>query len=58
MNIESCHLLLKSLKKWFKNIFVISHVDGIKDIVDNVIDITKKGKDSNVNCNGREASDG
>jgi len=58
MNVESCNRLLKSLKRWFRNIIVISHVDGVKDIVDNVIDISKKGKDSKVYCNGREANDG
>jgi len=48
MNIESCNRLLDSLKQWFKNILIISHVDAVKDVVDNVIDITKKGKDSRV----------
>ena len=46
MNIEACNRLLKSLKRWFKNILIISHVDAVKDVVDNVIDITRKGKDS------------
>ena len=45
-NIECCSRLLESLKKWFKNILVISHVDAIKDAVDNVLDITSDGKDS------------
>ena len=47
-NLESCSKLLKSFKKWFKNIIIISHIDAIKDIVDNSIDITKKGVDSHV----------
>jgi len=47
-NLESCGKLLKSLKKYFKNILVISHIDEIKDIVDNTIEITKNGVDSNV----------
>ena len=47
-NLESCGKLLHSLKKWFKNIIIISHIDAIKDIVDNTIDITKKGVDSHV----------
>ena len=50
-NLESCGNLLKSLKKWFKNIIVISHIDEIKDIVDNTIDIRKRGPDSYVNQN-------
>tara|TARA_B100001057_G_scaffold420824_2_gene441434 strand:- start:48 stop:1427 length:1380 start_codon:yes stop_codon:yes gene_type:complete len=47
-NLEACGKLLQSLKKWFKNILVISHIDAIKDIVDNNIDIIKKGVDSYV----------
>jgi exonuclease SbcC len=47
-NLEACNRLLISLKKWFKNIVVISHVDVIKDCVDHNIDIIKKGIDSYV----------
>jgi len=47
-NIEACSRLLESLKKWFKNILVISHVDAIKDAVDNSLEITKNGKDAKV----------
>jgi exonuclease SbcC len=48
MNVEACNRLLGSLKKWFKNILVISHVDAVKDAVDNVLEITSKGKDAGV----------
>ena len=48
-NLEACSRLLQSLKKWFRNILIISHVDMIKDTVDNTLDIMKKGKDSYVN---------
>ena len=48
-NIEACNRLLMSLKKWFRNIFVISHVDAIKDSVDNSLEIIKNGKDSKIN---------
>tara|TARA_B100001123_G_scaffold429395_1_gene547833 strand:- start:694 stop:3762 length:3069 start_codon:yes stop_codon:yes gene_type:complete len=48
MNVEACNRLLASLKKWFKNILVISHVDAVKDAVDNVLEITTKGKDARV----------
>jgi len=48
MNVESCNRLLNSLKKWFKNIMVISHVDAVKDAVDNVLDIDSVGKDARV----------
>lgn len=47
-NLESCGKLLQSLKKYFRNIIVISHIDTIKDIVDNSIDISRKGVDSYV----------
>lgn len=47
-NIDACGSLLESLKKYFKTILIISHVDAIKDIVDNTIEITSKGKDSYV----------
>ena len=49
-NIEACSRLLTSLKKYFANILIISHVDAMKDVVDNVLDIRKLGKDSNVRC--------
>ena len=47
-NLESCGKLLTSFKKWFKNIIIISHIDAIKDIVDNSIEIIKEGVDSHV----------
>ena len=47
-NLEACTRLLESLKKWFRNIIVISHVDAVKDCVDNSIEIIKKGKNSHV----------
>jgi len=47
-NIEACSRLLISLKKYFTNILIISHVDAVKDIVDNVLDIQKVGKDAKV----------
>lgn len=47
-NIEACTRLLDSLKKWFKTILVISHVDAVKDSVDNALDITHHGMDAAV----------
>ena len=47
-NVEACNALLQNLKKWFKSILVISHVDAVKDSVDNIIEISKRGKDSHV----------
>ena len=47
-NIEACGRFLEALKKWFRCILVISHVDAVKDGVDNVIEITRSGVDSHV----------
>ena len=47
-NVEACNRLLTSLKKWFKNILVITHVDSVKDVVDQAIEIGNKGIDSYV----------
>ncbi len=49
-SVEACSRLLTSLKKYFANILIISHVDAVKDVVDNVLDIRKNGKDSHVKC--------
>ncbi len=45
-NIEACSRFLESLKKWFRSILIISHVDAVKDAVDNVLEIDKDGKDA------------
>jgi exonuclease SbcC len=47
-NLEACARLLTSLKRNFRNMLVISHVDSIKDIVDNVIEISHDGIDASV----------
>jgi DNA repair exonuclease SbcCD ATPase subunit/DNA repair exonuclease SbcCD nuclease subunit len=47
-NIEACSRFLESLKKWFRCILIISHVDAIKDSVDNVLEIEKVGKDAKI----------
>jgi len=49
MNVEMCGRLLTSLKQYFKNIMIISHVDAVKDIVDNIIEITSDKNNSHVN---------
>jgi hypothetical protein len=46
--VEACNRLLTSLKRYFKTILIITHVDGVKDIVDHVLEITKNEKDSKV----------
>lgn len=47
-NVEACERLLESLKKWFKTIVVISHVDAVKDSADCLFEITKVGPDSKI----------
>ena len=47
-NVEACSRFLESLKKWFRCIIVISHVDAVKDAVDNVLELRRKGNDSYV----------
>lgn len=47
-NVEACNRLLTSLKKYFKTILVITHVDAIKDVADSIIEISKNEKDSKV----------
>jgi DNA repair exonuclease SbcCD ATPase subunit len=46
--VEACNRLLTSLKKYFRTIVVITHVDGIKDVVDHIIEIGKVEKDAKV----------
>jgi len=48
-NVEACTALLRSLTKTFRLILIISHVDTVKDVVDNIIEIsTTKGHDAQV----------
>lgn len=47
-NVEACNKLLHSLKRFFKTILVISHVDAVKDAVDGFIEVTTRGADAHV----------
>jgi len=51
-SVESCNRLLVSLKRYFKTILIITHVDGIKDVVDHIVEITKNEKNSKVVFDG------
>jgi DNA repair exonuclease SbcCD ATPase subunit len=44
--VEACNRLLVSLKRYFRLILVITHVEGIKDVADNILEITKVEKDA------------
>jgi len=46
--VEACGRFLTSLKRHFKTVLVITHVDGIKDTADCILEITKREKDSSV----------
>ena len=45
-NIEACGALLRGLTQWFRSIIIITHIDSLKDVVDNVIDIGREGHDA------------
>jgi exonuclease SbcC len=46
--VEACNRLLVSLKRYFRLTLIVSHVDGVKDVVDNVIELTKKENDARI----------
>jgi len=46
--VEACNQLLISLKRYFKTVVVITHVDGVKDAADVILDITKNENDARV----------
>ena len=48
--VESCNRLLSSLKSYFRTIIVITHVDGIKDVADHILEITRNENDSQLVC--------
>lgn len=47
-NLPKCAKMYSFLKRWFKNIIVISHNEKLKNMVDHLIEIEKKGKFSHV----------
>jgi len=47
-SVEACNRLLVSLKRYFKTILVITHVEGVKDIADYIIEVQKVEKDAKV----------
>jgi DNA repair exonuclease SbcCD ATPase subunit len=47
-NLEAISRLLQSLKRYFRLTIVISHIDAIKDVADQIIEITKNEKDTRV----------
>lgn len=47
-SIEQCNRLLTSLKRYFKTIIVITHVEGVKDVADHIIEVNKVEKDAQI----------
>lgn len=47
-SVEACNRLLTSLKRYFRVIIVITHVEGIKDVADHVIEVSRDEKDCHV----------
>lgn len=50
--VEACNRLLVSLKRYFRVIFVITHVEGLKDVADHVIEVTNDERDAKVMYDG------
>jgi len=49
IQVETSNRLLQSLKKYYKCIFIITHVDSMKEIMDQIIEIGRNGDESYVN---------
>lgn len=47
--VELCNRLIQGIAKHFKHVIIVTHIDGIKDVVDNIIEITREELDSKVN---------
>jgi len=47
-NLEACNRFLVSLKRFFKSIILISHIDSVKDTVDNLLEIAGSGTNSKI----------
>lgn len=48
-NLNSMHMLFNHLKELFKFSLVISHIDVVRDMVDNILTIDKRGEFSYIN---------
>jgi DNA repair exonuclease SbcCD ATPase subunit len=46
--VEAVNKLLVALKDHYRSVIVITHVEGVKDIADNILEISKQEKDSHV----------
>ncbi len=48
LSVETCNRLLMLLKRYFRLVIIITHVEGIKDAADMFIEVTKVEKDAHV----------
>jgi DNA repair exonuclease SbcCD ATPase subunit len=46
--VETCNRMIRSLKRYFRSIIIITHIEGIKEVVDNMLEITRNECDSKV----------
>jgi DNA repair exonuclease SbcCD ATPase subunit/DNA repair exonuclease SbcCD nuclease subunit len=49
-NLNSMHTLFTYMKDVFRFTLIISHIDVVRDMVDNIITIDKQGDFSHINC--------
>ncbi len=49
-NLNSMHTLFTNMKDTFRFSLVISHIDVVRDMVDNIITIDRKNEMSYINC--------
>lgn len=49
-NVDNVVSMISGLKKWFKNIFLITHLDSIKDSADDIIEIERKHNEDSYVC--------
>lgn len=49
VQVEACNRLLTALKRYFRIVIVITHVDAVKDIADTIVEVTHREKDAFVN---------
>jgi DNA repair exonuclease SbcCD ATPase subunit len=47
-NVEVCMSMMRSMLNHFRFILIISHVDSVKDSVDAIIEVNRRGLDSHV----------
>jgi DNA repair exonuclease SbcCD ATPase subunit len=49
-NLNSMHTLFTSMKDIFRFSLIISHIDVVRDMVDVILSVDKKGDHSHINC--------